>query len=173
MAFTQVQDLNADNSTPIGGVNRKTGKKNPISIEGYYLGSRKVENKLGESHLHVLQTSTGNQGVWGKTDMDRKLLSVTPGTMVRITYTGMQETKNAPMYKYKVEVDKENTIEVDTQTLSTPSDSDDSYSDSAYEADVSDDEDTDGDDYVALPQVVAATTAANKAKVQALLGKKK
>lgn len=173
MAFQQVSDLTADNATPIGGINKKTGKKNPTSIEGYYLGSRKVENKKGESYLHILQTPSGNQGVWGKTDMDRKLTSVTPGTMVRITHTGMQQTKNGEMYKFKIEVDKENSIEVDSALGSTVTNDEDTDSGYSTEDDTSDEQ---TDDYEAPPAYVAqpatATSAASKARVQALLGKK-
>jgi hypothetical protein len=122
MAFKQVQDLDSDVTISMGGVNKKTGKKNPTSAEGYYLGSRKVVSQMAKSgfaQLHFLQTEDGNLGVWGKTNLDQKLTSVTPGTMVRITQTGMQKIPGKrDMYKFTVEVDDENTIEVN---LSAPS----------------------------------------------------
>src|SRR5258708_25091801 len=115
MAFEQVLDLDAEITVSLGGSNRKTGKKNPSQVEGYYLGSRKVESKKAKSgfaYIHILQTEKGNLGVWGKTDLDRKLLTVTPGTMIRASHTGMLQTPNGEMYKYKVEIDKDNSIEV-------------------------------------------------------------
>lgn len=112
MAFTEVQSLDAEITIALGGTNKKTGKKNPTTAEGYYLGSRKVENKTGESSIHFLQTSKGNLGIWGKTDLDRKLTAVVPGTMVRLNFTGMQATPRGDMYKFKVEVDADNSIDV-------------------------------------------------------------
>jgi len=115
MAFKKVIDLDSDTTTALGGVDKKTGKKNPTTVEGYYIGSKKVDSpkaKSGFAYLHVLQTADGNLGVWGKTDLDRKMLNVVPGTMTRINQTGKKATKNGDMYLFQVEVDEENTIEV-------------------------------------------------------------
>lgn len=115
MGFKQLAELDASVTTAIGGVDKETGKKNPTSVEGYYIGTRKVESRKAKSgwcSLHILQTANGNLGVWGKTNLDQKMPSVTPGQMIRITFLGMVETRNNPMYKYKVEVDADNTIEV-------------------------------------------------------------
>ena len=117
MAFKEMQSLDAERVTALGGVDKKNkNKPNPKTAEGYYLGSRKVastKSKSGFAYIHYLQTDKGNLGVWGKTDLDRKILSVAPGAMIRITQTGMQPTPNGDMYKFKVEVDLENQIEVD------------------------------------------------------------
>lgn len=114
MAFKPVVDLDAENSISIGGKDKKTGKPNPNSAEGYYLGSKTTESKFGPSKLHILQTPKGNIGVWGKTDMDRKLGGVIAGTMVRVTYAGeVPSNKGNPMKKFKVEVDDANRINVD------------------------------------------------------------
>lgn len=126
--FKEVATLDADKVTALGGKDKKSGKVNPKNAEGYYLGSRKVENKKSKSgyvYIHYLQTDKGNLGIWGKTDLDRKITSVTPGTMVRITQTGMQPTPNGDMYKFKVEVDVENTIDVDLSTENTVSNEED------------------------------------------------
>jgi len=115
MAFKEVVALEADVTIALGGINRKTNKKNPTEIEGYYLGKRAVEDKKkksGVSYIYFLQTNKGNVGVWGKTDLDRKLMSVTPGQMIRITAAGTVPTPNGDMYKYKLEVDPDNTIDV-------------------------------------------------------------
>lgn len=115
MGFKEITSLDTDTTTAIGGTNRKTGKKNPSSAEGYFLGTKQVaspKSKTGFAALHILQTAHGNLGVWGKTDMDRKMQSVVPGTMVRITHSGMQATPNGEMYKFRVEVDPSNIVDV-------------------------------------------------------------
>lgn len=115
MAFQTVNSLEADTTISLGGTNRKTNKPNPTSIEGYYLGNRTVEDKKkksGVSFIYIFQTSKGNVGVWGKTDMDRKMSQTPPGVMTRVTSTGTRATPNGEMYTYKVEVDNDNSIEV-------------------------------------------------------------
>jgi hypothetical protein len=116
MGFKEVASLDTDTTIALGGTNKKTGKPNPVQVEGYFIGSKTVESKMskdGFAKLHILQTSKGNVGVWGKTDLDRKMLQVTPGAMIRITQNGRLELPGKmPMYKFKVEVDSENTIEV-------------------------------------------------------------
>lgn len=115
MGFKEVNSLDADVTVAIGGRNKKTNKENPTSAEGYYLGSKKVasaKSKTGFAYIHILQTPKGNLGVWGKADMDRKVTTVMPGTMIRITHTGMQPTPNGDMYKFKIEQDDSNTIDV-------------------------------------------------------------
>jgi len=159
MGFKEIVSLDADTTVTIGGFNKKEKKDNPTSIEGYYLGSRVIPgSKYGDSTLHFLQTPKGNVGVWGKTDLDRKLRSATPGEMIRIVYNGMKESRNGEMHTYKVFNDPENTIEVEIPAAvvaTAASDEDDSYSD----------EDTgDDNDYN-----VAAEQAARKSKVEALL----
>lgn len=115
MAFKTVTDLNTDNTISLGGFNKKQKKDNPTTVEGYYLGKRTVaddKKKSGVSYIYILQTPKGNLGVWGKTDMDRKMVTAPEGAMLRITHTGMQATSNGDMYKYKVEIDVDNCIEV-------------------------------------------------------------
>jgi hypothetical protein len=117
MGFQDIADLDCQVTTAIGGVDKKSGKKNPTTIEGYFIGTRQVpspKSKTGFAALHVLQTPKGNVGVWGKTNLDQKMTAVKAGQMIRITFTGMVETKNNPMYKYRVQVDPSQTIEVNT-----------------------------------------------------------
>lgn len=168
MSFKEVTSLDAEVTISLGGVNKKTGKKNPTSIEGYYLGHRIVENKKGEGKIHFFQTPKGNVGVWGKTDSDRKLSGVTPGTMTRISFDKMQPTPNGEMYKYKVEVDGDNTIEV--AGLSSASDDSGSSStvddDNGYSSDADTSDDSDSLPYGASQAVERA------AKVQLVLNGK-
>lgn len=115
MAFKEVSDLSTETTVSLGGINKKTGKANPKQIEGYFIGKKEVEDKKkksGKSFIYVIQTPKGNVGVWGKTDLDRKMLAVTEGHMVRITQNKMVPTPNGEMYGYKVEQDSENSIQV-------------------------------------------------------------
>lgn len=170
MAFKEVQSLDADNTTALGGFNKKTGKKNPTNAEGYYLGTRQVDSprsKSGKSALHFLQTPKGNLGVWGKTDLDRKLSNVPAGTMVRITQSGTVPTPNGDMYKFKVEVDPDNTIEVAAPESAafSGSEEDDNY------ASPEETEDYGQDEYQAeeAGQIAALSALERRAKVEALL----
>lgn len=115
MGFKEVLDLDAETTTALGGVNKKTGKKNPSTVEGYFLGSKDTPSKKskdGIAKLHILQTENGKIGVWGKTDLDRKVKGVTPGTMVRLSHTGFRDTPTGEMYVFRVETDVDNTIDV-------------------------------------------------------------
>lgn len=179
MAFKEVLDLETDTTTALGGINRKTGKPNPKSVEGYFIGSRQVDSpksKGGKAFLHVFETSKGKVGVWGKTDMDRKLTSAPLGAMTRVTHTGMQATKNGEMYKYKIEVDAENTIDVPNNASANPQDE---VSDSVQDDDtdpVALDADDEPLDEIEPARPVARATAvapdaARRAQVQALLTK--
>lgn len=174
--FKEVTDLSPDNTVALGGTNKKTGKKNATSIEGYYLGSRKVDDrkkKSGFSYIHVFQTATGTLGVWGKTDLDRKILGVASGTMTRVSFDRMVPTPNGDMYKYKVAVDSDNTIEV-VGSVEAPAQQDESGGEDApaYAADEGDyGQAADTEDYGDEDQAQAAALAAaeRKAKVEALL----
>lgn len=178
MAFKQVTDLSTDVTISLGGTNRKTNKKNPTSIEGYYLGKREVadkKKKSGFSYIYTFQTDKGNIGVWGKTDLDRKMSAVKPGTMTRASFDKMVPTPNGDMYKFIVAVDEDNTTEVLSEAVQSDTggydkryaSSDEEPAISAYE-DESEDDDSDDDIEAQL-----AARAASKAKVNALLNKGK
>lgn len=178
MGFKEVQTLDADNTIALGGRNKKTGKANPTSAEGYYLGTRQVESKKSKNGLaaiHFLQTSKGNVGIWGKTDMDRKFSSVTPGTMIRVSFDKMVPTPNGEMYKYKVEIDENNTVEVNAAPVSTSKLADkdeEGYSTASDDDDEDEDDNTDSNsDYEAeeVAQASALSALERKAKVEALL----
>lgn len=166
MAFKEINSLETEQTISLGGTNKKTGKQNPTRIEGYYLGNRKIEDnkkKSGVTYIHVFQTPKGNVGVWGKTDLDRKLSGVTPGTMTRVSFVGMAPTKNGEMYKYKAEIDADNVIEVvgapvvgqDVDTEET------GYSDEIVESGTFEDEDE--------AQEIQAAAIERKKRVQDLL----
>jgi hypothetical protein len=177
MGFKEVADLSADTVISLGGSNKKTGKANPKSIEGYYIGAKQVadkKKKSGTSFIYIFQTAKGNVGVWGKTDLDNKMKAVTAGTMVRATFDRMQSTPNGDMYKYKVEVDEDNTIEVNTASTSGTEYegadlTDDEGTAGGYEA-PTDDEDEESEDGV---QAAALANLERKKRMEALLNKGK
>lgn len=174
MAFKEIADLSPDTTIALGGTNKKTGKPNPTKVEGYYLGKRTVEDrkkKSGFSYIYVLQTVKGNVGVWGKTDLDRKMQDATVGNMLRITQSGVVPTPNGDMYKFKVEFDADNSIDV------LPVGSSNETADGGYGEDTTgteDDEDNGDNDGLDDSNSYAAsasgsTSAERAAKVAALL----
>src|SRR5882757_8799082 len=106
MAFEEYQDDRADFTVSLGGTNKKTGKANPTSVEGYYLGSKRVpddKKKTGYEWIHRFQTQKGTVDVWGKTDMNKKMKSARLGVCVKIEATGeTKATKNGDMKIFKV-----------------------------------------------------------------------
>lgn len=182
MSFKEVASLDADVTTALGGVNKKTGKANPTSIEGYYLGTKTVESKMskdGTAKLHLLQTEKGNIGVWGKTDLDRKISQVDAGVMIRITQNGKINIPGRnPMYKFKVEVDTENTIEPPAQEATQDDAASESYSSASGtsygEEDLGEDllpDEVEVSRPVAPVRAASAPDAARQAKVKELLAK--
>ncbi len=168
--FKEVQSLDADTTVALGKKDKATGKPYPKQAEGYYLGSRVVENKRGESVLHFLSTDKGNLGVWGTTDLNRKLKAAPLGTMVRITSTGTKPTPNGDMYTYKVEFDDSNTIEVADLSSGNETAGNEVVSDESE-----DDQGEQPDGYDAEAEAAAAEllAAEKAAKVQAILARAK
>lgn len=171
MAFKQVVDLDAETTIALGGFNKKTKRDNPTSVEGYYLGARQVESKKSKSGfcaIHYFQTAKGNLAVWGKTDLDRKLANVPAGTMTRASFSKMQPTPNGEMYKYVVELDTDNSIEVGNLNAgSATAGTDQSYSNNGE--DLQNEEDGVDED---TQQALALAAIERQAKVQALLKRK-
>lgn len=181
MAFKKLLSLECEATTALGGQDRKTGKKNPTTVEGYFLGSRDVESPRGKNKLHVFQTRNGNIGVWGKTHLNQQLGSVKPGTMSRVSFTGMMQTKNGEMYRYGVEVDDSEIIEVNlatpeqtTETHAEPTISDEEYAAATSEES---DEIEEAVSYVRSkptpPKAARTVDAEKQARVQALLSGRK
>lgn len=177
MGYKTVTDLDAEFTTALGGVNKKTGKANPKQAEGYYLGSRQVESKkskTGLAYVYYLQTAKGNLGIWGKTDLDKKMRGIEPGVMVRITQTSMVPTPNGDMYKFAVEFDDSNTIEVVGATAASAEE----VTDEDIEADLAENQEEYASNFSSAQQVtanaaVAMSASERQAKVQELLKKRK
>lgn len=167
MGYKTVDSLDADLTYSLGKRNKTTGKTDPETAEGYYLGCRLTEGgKYGPSKLHFLKTPKGNLGVWGKSDMDKKLANVQPGTMVRITTAGTRSTPRGDQHVFKVEVDADNTIEVASNIGQQASPA--AYDDGG---DNDNDVSPDQEDFDQDAALIAAERAAKAAKVQALLNK--
>lgn len=191
MSFKEVASLDASTTIALGGKNEKTSKANPTAVTGHYLGYRTVTTEYGPAKLHVFSTDKGNVGVWGKTNMNTKLEGVEPGQLVRVSFTGMQKVPGRrDMYKYKVEVDTENTIDVGGLAAATEEETQDDGSepneeytnedfdpndDSLDESDVEDESeelDTPPPARATAPKKAAPVpTADRQAKVKALLNK--
>lgn len=179
MGFSEVISVPA---IALGGIDKKTGKPNVKQMEGYLLRTREVpdqKKKSGVSYIYEFQTKSGIQAVWGKTDMDRKLRNVMPGTMVRVTWTGMKPTPAGDMYIYKVEQDTSNVIEVNEPEPAEEAAEEPDYSSSAEVEDAPIGQDEAAPDEVTparatAPAMAVKVDAARVAKVKALLaaGKK-
>lgn len=169
MAYEKVVDLSTDTVVKLGGVDNKTNKPNPTSMEGYYLGFRSVKSDTGTSLIHVFQTPKGNQGVWGTADLNSKLGTIALGTQTLVEYKGKKKLAGGKTkHMYDVSRDPENVIDVpksaSTVTSSYADDEDDRAESEDYESDYETAE-------VAQTQALAA--AERKAAVMAKLNANK
>lgn len=123
MSYKTKFDGRTDKTIKLGG------DGNPVSIEGYFLGSKETQSDYGPGKLHLFQTSDGVVGVWGKTRMNTLLTEDHRGQMVLLSFTGMiapSKKGRRPSYGFKLQYDPENTIDVSNIDLSAaPSAEDD------------------------------------------------
>lgn len=92
MSYQQLGDLAI---VQLGGINKNTGKPNPKEVEGYLVRIEERDNKFrpGEKqNLYILNTKTGQVGIFGKTDIDRKMKTAQLGAMTKFAATN--ETKD-------------------------------------------------------------------------------
>lgn len=173
MAFETVNNTSA---ITLGGVNKKTGKANPTTIEGYFLRTRELGpnkfNRAKTDYAHDFLTEKGEVTVFGKTNLDGKLRKIQPGTMVKVSLDGTQDTgKGNPMIVFKVQQDLSNTIEVaGAQESADYADSGDAdYDDTDLDADAKAADEVEPS-RVSRPVKAASTpTAQQQAKVKDLL----
>lgn len=105
MAMEEIFDLNADKVAEV----KSKGDK----VSGYYLGSQLRKTKFKPNLLHVFRNASGNEGLWGSSQLDAKLARVTPGSMTEVTFLGKTELDNGSTLKqFKVTSDRANTIDV-------------------------------------------------------------
>lgn len=119
MGYQKKADLATETVIQLGGTNSKTGKANPSSVEGYYLGAKTTQSDFGEGKLHIFQTANGNVGVWGKTNSNRLLSSEHVGQMCKLVFTGMGKPQKGrkPPYSYELFFDQDNSISVATAAV--------------------------------------------------------
>jgi len=113
MAFKKIESLEPEVKSALGG-RKKDGTENPKTITGYYYGSvlkPSDKSKTGFQHLHYFKTETKLVGIYGSTDLDEKLASVTCGNKVRATFQEMKKTKTGNDFKvYLVEEDSDDSM---------------------------------------------------------------
>lgn len=173
MAYKKLITLDAEKVYALGGVDKKTGTKNPIQIEGYYLG--KVEQKPNRytkpgkvDYIYYFQTPRGNEGIYSKTHIDKVMKSATLGHMTKLTWVRMTDTPNGPMHTYELRGDDENTIDVSGLSQQVAASSVD---EDEYETETNEDE-TEVDDEPVRNAAPTLSAAEKKAKVDALLNRK-
>lgn len=179
MSYKTKLDPSASKTIQVGGKGAD-GTRNPTEIEGYYLGAKETDGQYGPGKLHIFQTSEGNVGVWGKSNSNRLLTGDLVGQMVKLTFTGMSKPAKGkrPAYLYQVQHDPENTIDASGIDLNASEDSDNLPDYGGEEdSDVFGDESNDYEEPIiqraVAPKVAAkAPSAAQQAKVQALLNRK-
>lgn len=113
MAYEVLDDVKA---VKLGGVDKKTGKKNPTEIEGYYLRVEKRPNKFKDEpqNFYIFQTAEGDVGVYATGGIQREMKKAVIGRMTKLINTGrtLDTGKGNPMTVYQAFQDKSNTIEV-------------------------------------------------------------
>ena len=163
----------------LGGIDQKTGKKNPTEIEGYYLGFEQRPNKFNPTkpqHFYKFQTSDGLVGVYGTSaGLVRAMRNAVEGRMTKLVDTGetLDTGKGNPMRVFKAWQDKNNTIDPASIALS------DEVTAGNYEDPTDEDSEEESLDEVtparatrpAIP--VSTPSSSSQARVQALLGKSK
>lgn len=178
MGLTEVISLDADVTYSLGKLNKSTGKTDPKSVEGYYLGYQQLpDNKYGKSGLHYFKTKTGTVAIWRAGDLDKKLANVKVGTMTKAEFVGMKPTNKGDMRSFKVYNDKANFIEVEIEASAPVSDDDETelilLTDGSYAAQDPDDENESEEELPVAAAPAGLTPAQRQKKVQDLLNAKK
>lgn len=78
-------------------------EKKDDSIEGIYV---KTKSNVGinKANLYILDVDGVIRSMWGSTVLDDKMVHVSEGDKIKITYLGKDKEKN--YHKYKVEKDE-------------------------------------------------------------------
>lgn len=177
MAYEILDDIRP---VVLGGVDKKTGKKNPTQLEGYYLRVESRPNKFNPDkpqNFYVFQTAEGQVGIYGKAGIDREMKKATLGVMTLVKDTGqvLDTGKGNPMKVFQIAQDKANVLDADSLAASNVApQSDEDYAsqadDELSEIDVEDDE-TPPARPVAPKVPLKAPSAERQAALQALLSK--
>lgn len=170
MGYQKVASLDCDKVYALGGIDSKTNKNNPTSIEGYYLGKRTSETEMGTSTIHVFLTPRGPEGIWGSADTNSKLSAVRRGTMVLVEYKSKKKIGGGKTKKiYEVSHDPDNMMDISTVVagVANPAETDDQSEEQDYESDEDDEQEE-------ATAALATSQAAKERqdKVKALLSRK-
>lgn len=187
MAIKRVLDLDADTVIKFGSRGENALPKGS-KFEGYYIGSKTVQSKLGPSTLHVFQTPQGNVGIWGSAQLNIKLSGLN-GFMTYIKFVKETPVPKGTMKVFDVQYDDENTIEVEGVTVNFNANT---GADESTEEEYADEEIETAEELaveeeqapppakaasaskapVSRPSVSAASSAKQRATVNQLLGKR-
>jgi hypothetical protein len=92
------------------------------SVEGTYLGAKKIVTQLGEQFIYRFRKENGETvGVYGFTNLNMTMESMPKGAYCRVTYLGKEEcdTKfgRKPVHQCKVEIDDEKSTSVEDEDI--------------------------------------------------------
>lgn len=178
MGYEKLSDVQ---TVILGGVDKKTGKRNPTELEGYFLRVEQRPNKFNTDkpqNYYVFQTQNGEEGVFGKAGLDREMKKASPNAMTKVVHTGTTRDtgKGNPMVVFDVFQDKSNIIEQAYAQASVDHNSDEE--DSYQETDVSEEDSYEPTAPTTTTAKVAPRALAKPAdlsrqsKVKELLGRK-
>lgn len=175
MAYEILDDVK---SVTLGGVDKKTNKKNPTQVEGYYLRVESRPNRFNPDkpqNFYVFQTAEGQVGVYGKAGIDREMKKATLGVMTLIKDTGqvLDTGKGNPMKVFQIAQDKANVLDADSLAASNVApQSDEDYVSESEEADEEESIEEAPPARPVAPKVpLKAPSAERQAALQALLSK--
>lgn len=94
--------------------NKKGSIKQGDSLEGYLYDRDSFNTKYGMMYIYVIKKLDGSLiKVVGQKNITSKIdESIKLGTHIWITFEGLVETANGAMKNYKIEIDKDDVIEV-------------------------------------------------------------
>lgn len=178
MAYEVLDDVT---SVKLGGTDKKTGKKNPTQLEGYYLRKETRPNKFNPEkpqNFYVFMTSSGQIGTYSTAGIDREMKKATIGVMTLLKDTGevLDTGKGNPMRVFQVAQDKSNVLDAESLASSNivPEEDYEGQQDELSEIDAEDDEAVEEmpAPRPVAPKVPAKTPSSEQqAKIQALLNK--
>lgn len=115
MAYEKLSDVKP---VALGGVDKKTGHRNPTELEGYYIRREEKPNKFNPGKpqsFYVFETKDGQVGLFGKAGIDREMKKASIGVMTKVVDTGktLDTGKGNPMRVFEVFQDSSNSISVE------------------------------------------------------------
>lgn len=118
MGYEKLSDVKP---VALGGVDKKSGKRNPTELEGYYIRREEKPNKFNPGKpqsFYVFETKEGQVGLFGKAGIDREMKKASIGVMTKVIDTGklLDTGKGNPMRVFEVFQDSANRIEVSEET---------------------------------------------------------